>query len=228
MKIEIVKARRELETAARQKLKQVVELYERGFCPASIAAQLELTKYGVRAVLIAAGYRPRSTDAKCLVRGESYRNKQTDESKRVDAEQKRLYEAGASMGEIAAKYGTSKQAVQQRLRRAGAKMRQQGGTKGSGRDYTCNNCKAVFKFGHRKDWSSLKYCSPECSKASRKHWKHLRGSEAFGAKLTEESVREIRRRLAAGEKGNELAVEFGVKRANISAIKAGRTWRHLL
>lgn len=226
MKIEIVKARKALEAAARRNLKQIVDLYERGRCPAAIAAQLELTKFGVRAVLIAAGYSPRSRDAETLVKGEPHRNKPTAESLAIDAEQKRLYESGKTMQEIAKQYGTSKQAVQQRLKRAGAAMRQSGGTKGSGREYACGKCGAKFRFGHRNDWSSLKYCSPECSKAAGRN--SLKGSQVGSALLNDDKVLEIRRRLAAGERGTDLAAEFLVKKATISAIKAGRTWRHLL
>jgi hypothetical protein len=40
-------------------------------------------------------------------------------------------------------------------------------------------------------------------------------------KLSAEQVAEVRRRLAAGEKGKDLAVEYGVHRTTISKIKMG-------
>ena len=46
--------------------------------------------------------------------------------------------------------------------------------------------------------------------------------------LTEEAARNVLRRLAAGETGRSLALEYGVTAAAISMLKHGRTWRHLL
>lgn len=45
--------------------------------------------------------------------------------------------------------------------------------------------------------------------------------------LTVEQVRDIRRRLAAGEKGRVLAREYGVSEACISAIETGRRYSWL-
>lgn len=46
-------------------------------------------------------------------------------------------------------------------------------------------------------------------------------------KLTEGDVRTIKRRLARGERGADLANEFAVGRGTISAIKTGRNWSHV-
>lgn len=46
-------------------------------------------------------------------------------------------------------------------------------------------------------------------------------------KVTPDEVREIRRRRAAGESTNALAVEFGVGRDAIWRITSGRTWKHV-
>lgn len=54
-----------------------------------------------------------------------------------------------------------------------------------------------------------------------------RGEEGSGAKLRETQVIEIIQRLKSGERGNALAREFGVLKTTISAIKKGRTWKHL-
>lgn len=52
--------------------------------------------------------------------------------------------------------------------------------------------------------------------------------EAVGtAILTNVQVREIKRRLAKGIRGSELAREFGVSQAIISRIKLGRAWRNI-
>lgn len=54
-----------------------------------------------------------------------------------------------------------------------------------------------------------------------------RGSANGGAKLTEDQVREIRRRLAGGSLGKDLAIEYGVTPVTISKIKLGKKWAHL-
>lgn len=45
--------------------------------------------------------------------------------------------------------------------------------------------------------------------------------------LTEDDVREIRRRRAAGEKGVDIAREFGVSTVHVSAIYHHRRWSHV-
>jgi len=47
------------------------------------------------------------------------------------------------------------------------------------------------------------------------------------AKLTEEQVREIYRRIWAGESGHKLAKEYGMSAGSIYSIKTGNTWRHV-
>lgn len=44
-------------------------------------------------------------------------------------------------------------------------------------------------------------------------------------KLSEAQVRAIRQRLTEGERGCDLAAEFGVSRPTITDIKTGRKWR---
>jgi hypothetical protein len=54
------------------------------------------------------------------------------------------------------------------------------------------------------------------------------GEQCIGAKLTEERVIEVRRRLAEGvETHDALAIEFGVARQTISDIVNGRKWKHV-
>lgn len=47
------------------------------------------------------------------------------------------------------------------------------------------------------------------------------------AKLTEDRVREIRQRIAAGELQIEVAASFGVSVATINKIVHRQTWRHV-
>ncbi len=48
-----------------------------------------------------------------------------------------------------------------------------------------------------------------------------------GAKITEETVKEIRRRLATGEQGKDIAEAYGIHKATVSDIKCGKIWRHV-
>lgn len=57
--------------------------------------------------------------------------------------------------------------------------------------------------------------------------RQAKGSKNGTAKLTEEQVREIRKRLAAGERGSDLAREYGVVKSIISAIKLRKLWKHV-
>jgi hypothetical protein len=54
-----------------------------------------------------------------------------------------------------------------------------------------------------------------------------RGSQHHAAKLTDAAVREIKRRLSAGEVQSRLAEEFGVRPMCISATKHGKAWVHV-
>lgn len=56
----------------------------------------------------------------------------------------------------------------------------------------------------------------------------LQGSSCHNAKLTEESVFDIKRRLANGERCCDLAAEFNVAGTQISSIKHGKTWKHVI
>lgn len=47
------------------------------------------------------------------------------------------------------------------------------------------------------------------------------------AKLTESSVREIRRRHAAGESQRSLGKQFGVSQPTVGQVVQLATWRHV-
>jgi hypothetical protein len=54
-----------------------------------------------------------------------------------------------------------------------------------------------------------------------------RGEQSGAAKLTEEQVRAIRKRLAEGASHRRIAREFGVSRGPIGAIARNQIWRHV-
>lgn len=54
-----------------------------------------------------------------------------------------------------------------------------------------------------------------------------KGEGQWRAVLTEDDVRAIRRRVAAGERRNAIAKEFGVGASNVEHIVARRRWKHV-
>jgi group I intron endonuclease len=56
---------------------------------------------------------------------------------------------------------------------------------------------------------------------------HRRNIGLGHARLTEDQVREIKRRLRVGETNRAIAQEFGVQACTIYSIKRGRTWSHV-
>lgn len=63
---------------------------------------------------------------------------------------------------------------------------------------------------------------------TRKNPSIVRRGERHGmAKLTTESVAQIRLRLAAGERQRDIAASFGVSRTSVSSIGLGRYWKQV-
>jgi HNH endonuclease/NUMOD4 motif-containing protein len=60
-----------------------------------------------------------------------------------------------------------------------------------------------------------------------RHGTKPRGSAHANAKLTEDDVREIRRRVAMGTSHSELAKAWHVSKATICSIAARRSWPHV-
>lgn len=59
--------------------------------------------------------------------------------------------------------------------------------------------------------------------------RHRPNGELNGrVKVTEDQVREIRRRAAAGEKRRTLSRDFDIHYTTVTRILAGETWRHIL
>jgi hypothetical protein len=54
-----------------------------------------------------------------------------------------------------------------------------------------------------------------------------RGAANWMAKLTDEKVREIRRRVAAGEKHAALGLEMGVHPSRIGKVANRKAWGHV-
>lgn len=55
-----------------------------------------------------------------------------------------------------------------------------------------------------------------------------RGADVHGAVLTEDVVRAIRARLAAGDRTHAaVGAEFGVSRSTVTNVARGKTWRHV-
>jgi hypothetical protein len=60
------------------------------------------------------------------------------------------------------------------------------------------------------------------------HNRGRRGSGSHLAKLTEESVREIRRLLQEGQARRHVAEQFGISQTTMHNIGLGKTWRHVV
>ena len=55
-----------------------------------------------------------------------------------------------------------------------------------------------------------------------------RGAQCHLAKLDDDRVRQIKLELSRGVRGADLARRYGVARTQISAIKKGKTWKHVV
>jgi DNA-binding XRE family transcriptional regulator len=61
-----------------------------------------------------------------------------------------------------------------------------------------------------------------------RHGTHNRGVRHNCVKLSEDQVRMVRQRVAAGESRAEVAVSVGVGKQTVVDIVTGRTWKHLV
>lgn len=76
-----------------------------------------------------------------------------------------------------------------------------------------------FTTGKSRKWLHGKHGCP-----TMKELKDARNSKP-GAMITQEIADQIRRRLASGEMGKDLAIEFGLHKATVSDIKLRKIWR---
>ncbi len=60
-----------------------------------------------------------------------------------------------------------------------------------------------------------------------RHGTTTQGQKNIHAKLTDDQVLEIRRRIKSGEKQKDIASWFGVSQPTISEIKSGTAWKHV-
>lgn len=79
-------------------------------------------------------------------------------------------------------------------------------------------------------WASKRFKRPVTVKTIQS-WMHAQnkaaGTAAPVSKLTEDEVRAIRRRAAAGETQETLGREYGVSRSAVAQIVTRRTWAHV-
>lgn len=75
---------------------------------------------------------------------------------------------------------------------------------------------------------NLRWDTGKANQADRiDHGTYLKGEALPWTKLTEEQVREIRRRAENGEHRTRLAEEYGIARCTIDQIYYRQTWKHL-
>lgn len=55
----------------------------------------------------------------------------------------------------------------------------------------------------------------------------LRGTAHGNARLTDDGVRTIRRRRAAGERLGRIAADFGITATTVSLIARRKAWKHV-
>lgn len=92
--------------------------------------------------------------------------------------------------------------------------------------HSCDNRKCV-KPGHLFV-GTRKQNMEDCARNNRvNRTVKARGEKQHLAKLTDESVREIKAKLSDGKSCYSLGKLYGVARITISRIKNGKTWRHI-
>lgn len=76
--------------------------------------------------------------------------------------------------------------------------------------------------------TNLKWVTPKENQSHRfSHGTAIYGERCHLSKLKDKEVIEIKKRLLLGERGCDLAVEFGMSRPAMSSIKNGRSWAHV-
>jgi hypothetical protein len=97
-------------------------------------------------------------------------------------------------------------------------------------DEECGRQAYDWAHTHEAELSDLNAYRPLCRPCHNRYDIHLthRGEQLPQAKLTEDDVREIRSRYAAGgESWRTLGLEFGVHRQSIGEVLLYQTWAHV-
>jgi hypothetical protein len=75
---------------------------------------------------------------------------------------------------------------------------------------------------------NVRWATPRENSADQiRHFTRQRGSEVFGAKLTEDEIPSVRERIGLGEPLKRIAADYDVSISTISLIKRQRIWRHV-
>lgn len=75
---------------------------------------------------------------------------------------------------------------------------------------------------------NLKWGTPKENGEDRvRHRTHAHGEDHYAAKLTEDAVREIRKRCAAGELQRVVGADFGITQNYVTDIVRRRRWKHI-
>lgn len=92
----------------------------------------------------------------------------------------------------------------------------------------CENIRKA-KLGKKRDvtWTLPPKSEETRRKLSISHIGQRCGTECNKAKLNDDAIRDIRRRLAEGESGFSIAKSYGVNRQAIYRIRDGITWKHV-
>ena len=63
---------------------------------------------------------------------------------------------------------------------------------------------------------------------SRRNGTMIVGSQSHHAKISEEDVRDIRRKIAAGIRNREIVKEYGLTSSTITNIRKRKIWKHVV
>lgn len=75
---------------------------------------------------------------------------------------------------------------------------------------------------------NLPWATPRENQADvERHGNRCKGEAVYGAVLTEDKVKEIRRRLACGERNPSIANDFEVSISTVHLIRHNKIWRHV-
>lgn len=90
----------------------------------------------------------------------------------------------------------------------------------------CVNPAHLYVGSHATNNADLWARHPNAEALRAAYRERVRGETNGNAKLSDEDVRDIRRRIAAGDMQARIAKEHGVSPSTIANIRTGRTWRH--